>query len=122
MKLSEKKIIQILKDAERDFRLEPKDELNNYLGLWFRLFLSCVYWRMDWNSNSNNKGEKMRVIILFIGVFFIKSLSAWTGYTFEYGNWVICLGIYALILDIMENSNVWNRLISIGYFCGYYTL
>jgi len=33
MKLSKKKIIQILKDAERDFRLEPDDDLNNSLGL-----------------------------------------------------------------------------------------
>ena len=48
----------------------------------------------------------MRVIILFIGVFFIKSLSAWTGYTFEMDYVIMLVGLYALILDIMENSDV----------------
>ena len=46
----------------------------------------------------------MRVILLFIGVFFIKSLSAWTGYTFDQNFWIIIIGIYAFILDMEEND------------------
>lgn len=42
----------------------------------------------------------MRVIILFIGVFFIKSLSAWTGYTFDHNFLIMCVGFYALLTDM----------------------
>jgi len=52
MKISIKKIIKILEDAERDFRKRPNTMINNYLGL-------CYYIKMHELIKDHDYSDKM---------------------------------------------------------------